>query len=208
METDVTDTKTRILDVAERLFAAQGLDRVSIRDITEAAHVNLAAINYHFGSKEDLISAVFQRRIKPVNEDRIAAIDAATKIAGDKPASVETILEAFVRPALRCTLESADNGRSFATLFGRCLSETHPELENLLTKEFEPVMDRMISALCKALPHLTRSEIFWRLKFTFGALHHLLLTKDRCVPGWAAGVTVEEQMKKLVSFAAAGFCAP
>lgn len=198
------DTKSRILDVAEHLFGTQGLDRVSIRDITDAAQVNLGAINYHFGSKDELIGAVFERRIGSVNRERIAALDAIEKAAGDKPPQLEAILEAFIQPAFKCVIEGPKCDDAFAKLFGRCLAETRPEVESLLKKQFEPVMKKMISVLSKALPHLSRPDIFWRMKFTFGALHHLLLTKDKRVPAWAE-VDAKVQMKKLVSFATAGF---
>jgi AcrR family transcriptional regulator len=78
---EVKDTRLRILDVAEELFGEHGFDRVSIRDITKKARVNLAAINYHFGSKEDLIAAIFERRVVPVNEARLAALDAVERTA-------------------------------------------------------------------------------------------------------------------------------
>src|SRR5690348_9816792 len=93
-------TKLRILDTAEELFGEQGLDRVSIRDITQRAKVNLAAISYHFGSKEDLIAAVFERRIVPVNEARLVALAAAEKAAGKKSPKLEAILDAFIRPTI------------------------------------------------------------------------------------------------------------
>src|SRR5437773_1036650 len=90
-------TRSRILDVAEELFGERGLDRVSIRNITRIARVNLAAINYHFGSKEDLIAAVFERRVVPVNEARLAALDRVEKSAGRRIPKLEAVLEAFIR---------------------------------------------------------------------------------------------------------------
>src|SRR2546428_5766096 len=101
-----SDTRTRILDVAEELFGEEGIERVSIRDITDQAKVNLAAINYHFGSKEDLIVAVFERRVVPVNEARLAALDAVEQAAGKKSPKLEAIVEAFIRPALECSLQA------------------------------------------------------------------------------------------------------
>src|SRR5881628_1017735 len=98
-----SDTRSRILDVAEELFGERGLDRVSIRDITRKAKVNLAAINYHFGSKEDLIAAIFEREFVPVNEARLAALDAVQR-AGKKDPKLEAILEAFIRPTVRCSI--------------------------------------------------------------------------------------------------------
>lgn len=191
--------------MAEALFGEQGLDRVSIRDITQKAKVNLAAINYHFGRKEDLIAAVFERRVVPVNEARLAALDVVETSAGNEIQKLESILEAFIRPALQSSLKASKGGRAFSLLFGRCLSEPSPEVEVLLKKQFETLVERMDAALTKALPHLSRSEIYWRMKFTYGALHHWLLTKDKFRPDWVEDVDVETQTRKLISFAAAGF---
>jgi AcrR family transcriptional regulator len=202
------DTRSRILDVAEELFGEQGLDRVSIRDITRVANANLAAINYHFGSKEALVAAVFERRVVPVNEARLAALDMLEKAPGKRSSKLEDILEAFIRPALESSLKASKGGTAFSKLFGRCLSEPSPEVEALLKKQFEPLAERMQAALKRSLPHLSRSEIFWRMKFTYGALHHWLLTKDKFRPDWVGDVDVEIQIQKLISFAAAGFRTP
>jgi AcrR family transcriptional regulator len=199
------DTRSRILDVAEELFGELGLDRVSIRHITRKAKVNLAAIHYHFGSKEDLIAAVFERRVVPVNEARLAALGAVEKASGKRIPKLEAILEAFIRPALQASLHPSKGGTAFSKLFGRCLSEPSPEVETLLKRQFEPLVERMDAALRRALPHLSRSDIFWCMKFTYGALHHWLLTKDKFRPDWVEDVAVEVQTQKLISFAVAGF---
>src|SRR5204863_3054326 len=153
----LSGTRARILNVAEELFGERGLDRVSIRDITRKAKVNLAAINYHFGSKEDLIAAVFERRVVPVNEARIAALDALEKATGKKGPKLDDILEAFIRPALQSSLNASKGGTAFSKLFGRCLSEPSSEVEALLKRQFEPLAERMQGALKKSLPHLSRS---------------------------------------------------
>src|SRR5688572_9566540 len=110
------DTKARILDIAEELFGDQGLDRVSIRDITEAAQVNLASVNYHFGSKEELIAAVFERRLGPLNKARLAALDEVERSAAGKAPAVEKVLEAFIRPALSCCVSASKGGAAFSKL--------------------------------------------------------------------------------------------
>ena len=199
------DTRSRILDAAEELFGERGLDRVSIRAITRQAKVNLAAINYHFGSKDDLIAVVFERRVVPVNEARLAALDRVEKSAGKRVPKLEAILEAFIRPALQSSLKASKGGTAFSKLFGRCLSEPSPKIEALLKSQFEPLVERMELVLRKALPHLSRADIYWRMKFTYGALHHWLLTKDKFRPDWMEDVDVETQTLKLISFAAAGF---
>jgi AcrR family transcriptional regulator len=184
------------------LFAEHGIDRVSVRDITRRAKVNLAAINYHFGTKDDLIAAVFERRVVPVNNARLAALDA---VDGRKVPKLERVLEAFIRPALQSSLDDSRGGAAFSKLFGRCLSEPSPGVEALLKKQFEPLTERLHAALQKSLPQLSRSEIFWRMRFTYGALHHWLLTRDKFRPDWVEEVDVETQIQKLISFAAAGF---
>src|SRR5579871_5345079 len=93
-------TKDRILDTAERLFARDGFEATSLRAITAEAGVNLAAVNYHFQSKEALVRAVIGRRMGPVNEKRLAMLDACETAAGDGPLPLEGVLEAFVRPVL------------------------------------------------------------------------------------------------------------
>ncbi|MBI1178789.1 TetR family transcriptional regulator [bacterium] len=199
------DTRSRILDVAEALFSEHGLERVSVRDITKKARVNLAAINYHFGTKEDLIAAVIERQVQPVNDARLAALEELQATAGKRGPKLESILEAFIRPAVQSCADSAVEQTRCSKFFGRCLSEPSPEVENLLKKLFEPLVDRMGEALKRALPRLSRTDIFWRMKFTYGALHHWLLTKDKWLPDWVEDADLEEQVQKLIAFAAAGF---
>jgi AcrR family transcriptional regulator len=192
-----------MLDVAEALFGEQGVDRVSVRDITEAAKVNVASVNYHFGSKEELIAAVFERRLGPLNTERLRLLDEVEEKAGGNGIPVEKILESFVHPALKCCEESGNS--AFARLMGRCLAETRPEVEALLREQFAPVAARFEKALMKACPQLSRSDVYWRLKFTFGALHHWLLTREKFIPSWAEKSTVDDQVRKLITFTAAGF---
>ncbi len=199
-----SDTASHILDVAEELFSEQGLDRVSIRDITRQAKVNLASVNYHFGGKMALISAVFERRLVPLNEARLAALEAVEQQAGKKAPRLERILEALVLPTVQSALQ-ASPGEAWSKLFGRSLSEPSPEVEAMLKTQFEPLAEKMHRLLRRALPRLSASEIFWRLKFTFGSLHHWLLTRDRFLPDWLEDSDVEEQTQKLISYAAAGF---
>jgi hypothetical protein len=152
-----------------------------------------------------LIGAVFARRIKPVNEARIEALRNLRPKRAGKASRVEEIMEAFIRPTLTCCERDARQEHAFARLFGRCLAEPRPEVETLLRELFEPLREELERALMKAVPHLSRDEIFWRMKFTFGALHHWMLSRDRFLPAWAKETGVEEQTKELIAFAAAGF---
>ena len=101
MTTEAQSTKEKILDTAERLFGQQGFPCTSLRQITDEAGVNLAAVNYHFGSKEDLYKGVLIRRLRPVNEERMRLLTHVEQLAGEQPVPIRSILETFIRPLLR-----------------------------------------------------------------------------------------------------------
>src|ERR1700683_3072119 len=121
--TEKLDTKSRILDSAEKLFGLNGFEATSLRDITAEAQVNLAAVNYHFQSKESLIDAVIARRIEPVNRRRFEMLDAA----GSHP-TLEQILTAFLAPVLEQNLDGV------APLMGRMMSDPTQFVERVFRK--------------------------------------------------------------------------
>ena len=173
-------TKTHILDVAERLFADHGLEVVSVRDITEAAKTSLGAINYYFGTKQGLIAAIFDRRLTPVTQARLAALDAVEKAAGKRRPPVEDILRAFIVPAF--SKEGENRNTTFRKLMGRCLAEPSPKIESLFHAQFQTLSQRFDAALLRARPDLTREEVFWRMSVVIAALHHALLMVERAFP--------------------------
>ena len=201
------DTRDRILDVAERMFAQQGFDLTSLRALTAGADVNLAAVHYHFGSKERLFEAVLVRLVEPVNAERLARLDAAG--AQGAPA-LEAIIEAFVAPPLHAVTDArrADVAR---VLMGRVMSSPDEQMRSLLLKLFGTVLDRFIPAVAHALPHLSREEVLWRFFFMIGVLvqtmscgHHLrFVSGGSCDPA-----RVEDAVPRIVQFVAAGMRAP
>jgi len=201
------DTRDRILDVAERMFAQQGFDLTSLRALTAGADVNLAAVHYHFGSKERLFEAVLVRLVEPVNAERLTRLDAAG--AQGAPA-LEAIIEAFVAPPLHAVADArrADVAR---VLMGRVMSSPDEQMRSLLLKLFGTVLDRFIPAFARALPHLSREEVLWRFFFMIGVLvqtmscgHHLrFVSGGSCDPA-----RVEDAIPRIVQFVAAGMRAP
>src|SRR5712664_2775130 len=113
------DTKTRILDAAELLFMEHGFEATSLRQLTSAAGVNLAAVNYHFGSKEELFQAVLTRRLDPMNQERIDLLDRVAREAGGKAPTCEKILFAMLIPALRLARDEKRGGKNFLKVLGR-----------------------------------------------------------------------------------------
>ncbi len=202
----ISETRQQILNVAERLFADHGLQGVSIRDITREANVNLGAINYYFGTKQQLIAAVFERRLAPIGEERLASLDAVENAAGAGAPTLEAVLEAFIRPAVRQALDEPHGTAQFRKLMGRCFHEPNAELDVVLHKHFDPVRQRFDAALSRAMPGLSREDVFWRMHLTLGVLHHSLMMLDRQPPGLPPiQLDVESLVKRLVAFCAAGF---
>jgi AcrR family transcriptional regulator len=211
VKSGTAETKERILDAAERLFADRGFEVTSIRDITSAADVNLASINYHFRTKRELIAAVFIRRVGPINQRRLTLLDELEQKAGPKPPTVEALIEAMIRPAAATGLDKPQGSEILLRLTGRFFSEPNVEIDQLIHANFQKMMSRFTGAFLRVLPGLTQEELYWRLKFTFGALHHVLLTLNkqdstRSHPG--KRLDGEELVQRLVTFAAAGIKAP
>lgn len=201
------ETRQRIVEAAEKLFARRGIEGVSIRDITKAAGVNLAAINYHFGTKSALAAEVFKHCIDPLNVRRLELLDRVEEKAGRKPPKLEAVLEAMVRPAVERGFDHEQDNETFLRLMGRCMNEPNVEIEQLVRMHFDKVIRRFDAAFVRALPGLDPEELFWRMKFMFGALHFSLLTcgKQKNLPvKMRKTLDAEGLLQRLVTFTAAG----
>jgi AcrR family transcriptional regulator len=172
------DTRERILRAAEALFMERGFADTSLRMITARAEVNLAAVNYHFGSKEALIREVFQRHLGPLNAARLAYLDRLEAQAQGQPLSPERIVEAIVTPVLQVSRDPVKGGARFLRLLGRALSEGTDALQGLLPAHYREVVVRFKAALVRALPDVPETEIVWRMHFMFGAMAYALAGND------------------------------
>lgn len=173
------ETLDRILIAAESLFAEQGYDGTTLRQITRRAKVNLAAVNYHHGDKESLYLEILRRRIQPINQMRLARLDEAEQQAGDQPVPLDTLMEILAGPLFDLYAGPDENGRSGARLIGRALVEPLPFMETFLTGEFQPWLARFGQALRRHAPALTPEDFLWRFSFVIGALQHTLATLHR-----------------------------
>jgi len=194
------DTKQRILNAAEHLFATDGYHATSLRGITTAATVNLAAVNYHFGSKEALLEAVIVRRLSPLNEVRLGKLEALLKKAEQvkEVPSVRDILRTFVEPTLYLRQQGSDT-EDFVTLTGRILAEPRGVAMSIFIHHMEPLMIRLFQALTLSLPELSRQALFWRLHFVIGSLSHVMRCHERhsMVPD---DVSIDLPVDELVEF--------
>lgn len=201
-------TKDRILDAAEILFAQHGFDAASMRMISSAAEVNLAAINYHFQSKEALMEAVYVRRVGPVNERRIELLNQYIMEAGGAPLTPERILEAFSQPVL----EVFDQWPHISLLMVRVLYlQDRDSFRRIFTSLFQTVGAYFLRALVGALPHLTQEQIFLRMQYFLGSFLHIMASGDamRSLSKGAFTPPSQSQMiRQLIHFTAAGMRAP
>lgn len=204
----MSDTKTQILDAAEQLFAEKGFAATSLRTITARAGVNLAAVNYHFGSKDALIDAVFARHMQPLHAERMAMLDTFEQAGA---LTVENILRAFIQPALRICREER-RGPVVVKLMGRLHIEPSDALLTMFIKHIEGTVARFLQVLCQALPELPPDDVFYRFFFSVGAFAHSInhartieLLRGRTA---GAGGDVETMLARLIPFLAAGMRAP
>jgi AcrR family transcriptional regulator len=195
----ILDTKQKILDTAERLIGEQGYAATSLRQIIAEAGVNLAAVHYHFGSKEELLDGVVLRRAGPVNEARIALLDRIEAESGDGAPAVERVLEAFLLP----TAEAASRHPEFVKLMGRMLFEGL--MPGIAQRHFQVATGRLLGALRKALPDLPDDELRWRVHFMIGAMAHTMCGTPEFPKMIAGPGDFRTRMERLVTFLSAGF---
>ncbi len=207
------ETRDRILDAAERLFAERGYGATSLRSIMAEAGVNVAAIHYHFHSKESLLEAILLRRLDPANRERLSALEIYEASVGDGPLDVDRILEAFLYPTFRMAADPASGGYTFIALLGRLQAESDL-LPNIVFTRLGPVLLRFAGALGRALPDLPASELFLRARLAMGAAAQVLRdaphihslthngTGNGSLPHW------ESLMERIIPFLSAGFRVP
>lgn len=210
-----TDTRERILDVAEKLFMAHGYEGTSMRQITGEAGVNLAAVNYHFGSKESLIQEVFRRRLDWLNDERLRVLDQLEADAQGAPLKPSQIVDGFFGTLLRMAEREEHGGLIFLRLLGRTLTEPSEFIRTFLAQEYQTVVERYKEALFKALPDVPKAEIVWRFHFMLGATSYAIAGTDalRVITDWqiedvAEMERLEHLLPRLMSFLLGGLRAP
>ena len=201
-------TRARILDVAEALFVEHGLDGTSMRMITGRAGVNLAAVNYHFGSKESLIREVFEQRVQVLNRRCLDALDRC--VAKDRQSGRAShpgdLLEAFFGPVFELAADTENGGHRFMRLLGRTHSEVSPFIRGLLAELYGDTLHRFLDRLCASLPDAPREEVHWRVYFMIGATSYAIAGTDNLQ---VFGGRVEQQdpaelIPRLMAFLVAG----
>jgi AcrR family transcriptional regulator len=207
-----TVTKARILDAAEALFMEHGFEATSLRAITAAAAVNLAAVNYHFGSKEELFQAVLTRRLDPMNQERVDLLTRLEHEAAPAPLPCDRILSAMFVPALKLARDPERGGKDFLRLLGRAYADPAPFIRKFLAGQYAVMIARFKAAFARALPDLPKKELSWRLHFIMGALSYTLAGTDalRLIAELTPAETASDELllNRLAPFLLAGLQSP
>ena len=196
-------TKDRILYAAEELFAQQGFASTSLRQVTSRADVNIAAVNYPFGSKENLVNEVFRRRMDDMSRERLAALQRAVEA---HPGELEPILAAFVEPALAMA-QDRHGGGAFIRVIARAYAESNDSLRKFLSDQYGHVPREFAKALGACVSGLGKEDLYWRLDFLSGALTYAMADFGliKRPAGVSEAVHRQRAAKALIRFAAAGF---
>jgi AcrR family transcriptional regulator len=203
------ESRERILDTAEQLFSENGISGTSLRSLTRAAEVNLAAVHYYFGSKEQLLDAVIERRAAPVNAERLRALDALGQ-ATARP-ELEALLAAFIFPAVEALTIDAAEGQRLARLLARIEAQPPELVEALSRKHFGDVAARFVDAFAQALPHLGKETVADRFRFAAGLFSFLFSGNFDLdvIPGHPAHASdARQKVESALLFIAAGMRAP
>lgn len=202
MSTPHFSTKDRILGAAEALFAQSGFAGTSLRQVTSRADVNLAAVNYHFGSKENLINEVFRRRMDEMSRARLEALAACRT---QEPLKLEAVLAAFIEPALAMSIDR-QGGSAFVRVLARAYAEKNERLRKFLSDNYGHVLREFSRTLAECLPGLGKDRLYWRLDFVAGALTYAMADfgLNRRATSGSEEAHCRRASDELIAFAVAG----
>lgn len=203
-------TKNKILDAAELLFADKGFNGTSLREITSQAEVNLAAVNYHFGSKKELIKAVMSRYMNELSPKLESSLKELC-VDDAKPTLIE-VFSAFIEPLLQLNVFKENGTSIFLQLLGRGYTDSQGFLRWFLTTQYPEVFTHFTTAVYKAYPELTAEEIFWRLHFTMGTIVFTMSSSDALIDiaqnDFNRTIDIAGVIKQVIPYVAAGVGAP
>jgi AcrR family transcriptional regulator len=205
-EAEAAATRNLVFVAAERLFALHGFQGVSVRDITAEAGVNLASINYHFGTKDALLFDIFNRRTTELNRLRARMLHEANSAHAGKP-PVRAILHALIAPPVLWMDPKGERLISVQFLI-RARSEGTDQMREVLRSDVSHLR-RFSDALLVACPNLAPEEVYWRLHFTLGLVHNNRFAELDRLSTLSEGLTREYEIERLIArmvdFAEAGF---
>ena len=206
---DAADTRRRLLDAAERLFAERGFSGTSMRAVTHEAGVSVSAANYHFGSKEALLRETLGRVIQPLNRVRLERLDALERESTGAGLALESLLDAFLRPAIELRDESSLGRARYRQLAARLFSDPPDVVAGLKRDHFGPVVLRFVHSLQRALPDRDPEQVEMAFELTIGMMVHVIAGQMDVHSHRASAVLPpnDELLARMIRYAAGGLLA-
>ena len=204
---EMDETGDRIIHAAQKLFAERGFESVSLRDITTNALANVAAVNYHFGSKESLIDEVIIQHMEPIMHVRERLLDEAERKFQIGVVPLEVVLDAFMRPILTVMNESGESRKLFCKFMGRCMNEGIDRIPAKLMRIEQRMMKRVTAMLADALADVDVEVLAWKLHFSFGVMAHTLMHEDTLKlvsKGTSGEPDFETTLQRMIDFCKGG----
>ncbi len=196
------DTAAAILEAAEALFSERGLRGVPLREIARAAGVAVSSVAYHFGDREGVLQAIYDRHTQPMNARRLELLREARRHA-DPSQRLHAILRAYLLPALSLAADGSPGGGARFTRMRAVISAGgDPLTRRVIAETCDPVARIFIEAMLDCLPGADRSDVVWRAQFLLGSMYFMLTSPgriDRLSDGQARGSDTEETLRQLTT---------
>jgi len=209
------DTRTRLLDAAERLFAEQGIQAVSLRSINVAAGArNASAVHYHFQSKENLLRELLARRIRFFEQERIDRMFGVLVEAGDEVPELRQVVEAAFLPTVLVLADPTGAGARYVQVLARAMADPAIDLDRLVPTSFHEGSAKLFEILRRALPEVPGRVLLQRFLFAIDLVVGAVARMDRVARrSGAAGASMEEKEARefggvLVDYITGGLSAP
>ncbi|HKK17806.1 MAG TPA: TetR/AcrR family transcriptional regulator [Opitutales bacterium] len=201
-------TRGQIVKAAEKIFAEKGFRAMTLRAVTKAAHVNLAAVNYHFGSKTKLMRAVIRRRIEPINTERLRRLNALIAAHAPSPIPLEDLFNALFRPLFDHATTEKGNDQVFMQMVGRALTEPADFVRNMHKEFFTELSDRFLIELKRSCPELSEQQLQLRFYLAISTMLGTIVEQVRLENisgGKLSGKDLDKICGELTAFVVAGF---
>ena len=205
IEVPTSKAKLKLLSSAESLVALRGFDAVSVRDVTQKAKANVAAINYHFGSRKGMMDLLMLLRMSPIHEEQLSNLNLLEKKRGSKAVPVEELLEAWLKPMFLGGKEAKKTEDVALRSVARILQVSVAELPEALSLSGAELWKRYLKAFGKTLKDFPAQEIAWRLHLINGSAVQSLIGTEP-IHEWAgvdnASSSIEQRLSRLLLLAA------
>lgn len=202
-------TRERLLEAAEVMFAQHGFQGSTLREITELAGVNLAGVNYHFGSKEELFREMLRQRVAPINARRLEMLEEALSASGGAPLTLEEIFAIILDPLVEALTRGGKLDEVFLGIITRSITDTSTFVQNLHRSFFRSVSERFMSEMVRALGEtpLSEEKVSWRIFFALSAMLGSIIQHHRIEPYFPSigdARDMSAMTRELIEFICAG----